>query len=223
MSVDPRVPEMFTKYAAGASLVEVGNEYGISRERVRQLFREAGLSTRSRAETAAIRGKPKPAAKPRRSRVGLHPEWARKRYSDGDLIGCLQMAGETVGGVLSARSYDGFARGRVFADGRRWPTHQTAANRFGSWREALKAAGLRANPSSPIAGQRIFDRGHCIDAVRHVDRELGRTPSVQDYERFSKASGGALPSSATIRARCGSWVGALRLAGLATPGGQSAS
>lgn len=37
---------MYALYQDGATLEEVGADYGITRERVRQLFKKAGLQTR---------------------------------------------------------------------------------------------------------------------------------------------------------------------------------
>jgi hypothetical protein len=137
-----------------------------------------------------------------------------ERYSREELIECLREASEELGGVLSTWAYTDLARTRHFADGRPWPTHQTHSLRFGSWRSALLEAGLEANPSSAIAGQRLFEVSHCIDAIRYVSHELGRAPSVRDYERIAIDSNGALPSSATIRKRCGSWGKAVEMAAL---------
>jgi hypothetical protein len=137
-----------------------------------------------------------------------------KRYSDAELLQVLCDANEAIGGVLTTTAYDRYAHERNFADGRPWPTHQTPFKRFGSWRRALLAAGLAANPSSAIAGRRIFDQSHCIDAIRHVHRQVGAVPTFSEYESIAKASGGAFPSSATVRNRCGSWAAALRMAEL---------
>src|SRR4051812_43407708 len=52
---DPRLSEMRRRYLAGASLNEVGRQFGITGERVRRLFREAGLRSRSPAEATALR------------------------------------------------------------------------------------------------------------------------------------------------------------------------
>lgn len=218
-SITDRVDAMYAMYQTGASLREVGAVYGISGERVRQLFAAAELATRSRAEANVRRKAEIPAAqseqtRQRKSRTGRRHAWAKKKFTDGELISCLQGASQVVGGVLSTTAYAHFAKTRRFPDGRQWPTHQTHFHRFGSWRNALRAAGLRANPSSAIAGQRLFEVGHCIDAIRHVYRELDRIPSVNDYERIATASNGALPSSATIRNRCGTWADALRMADL---------
>lgn len=50
-----RTREMYALYAEGATLEEVGAHFGITRERVRQVFREAGISTRSNTETHTLR------------------------------------------------------------------------------------------------------------------------------------------------------------------------
>src|SRR5579875_2266732 len=111
----------------------------------------------------------------------------------------LRAASMALGGVLSAHGYTDYARAQRTPDGRPWPTHQTHALRFGSWREAVTAAGLAANPSSPTAGQTIVEEGHCIDALRAAARARGRSPPTADeYEEFARASNGALPSQATV-------------------------
>jgi Sigma-70, region 4 len=51
---------MHSLYQTGATLEEVGERYGITRERVRQLFKKAGLETRSRRETLELNPRPGP-------------------------------------------------------------------------------------------------------------------------------------------------------------------
>jgi transposase len=244
---EERAREMHAEYQKGSTLEEVGAQFGVTRERVRQLFRQFDLPVRSVRESAALQRElqwaradevveafmelrdelavAKRLDMPQsvvqaivRERVsaGERRKATRhaKRYAEQELINCLKEARSQLGGVLTAAGYSEFARGRTFADGRPWPTHQTQALRFGSWRKALRVAGLRANKSSPIAGQRLFEVGHCLDAVRHLHRELGRVPTAADYERFAAESGGAYPSLATLRHRIGSWNEALRQAGI---------
>jgi DNA-binding CsgD family transcriptional regulator len=249
--IPERVLEMRELYDAGGTLGEVAERFGISRERVRQLFRDHGLPTRSIAEAAALRREqlvndhhekilelidagvaPKEVAErlgisPQLVRHALRDDPARRRlaafrrtaktkpkpkYSDEEIIECLRTANVELGGVLTTAEYTSFARPRRFADGRRWPLHQTASNRFGSWRAALQRAGLEANPPSAIAGQRLFTREHCVDAILEVERALGHPPTAAEYERAAVASNGTLPSLATVRHRCGSWQEALVLA-----------
>jgi hypothetical protein len=137
---------------------------------------------------------------------------ASVKYTDEDVLGCLRGASQALGGVLSTAAYTEFARGRSFTDGRPWPTHQTAVLRFGSWRAALDAAGLPSNPSSPIAGRRLFDEARCIDAILEVERVVGHLPGVREYEAYAAKMDGLLPSSSTIRHRFGSWQRALHRA-----------
>lgn len=50
-----RARSMYERYLEGLSLAEVGREYGLTRERVRQIFKEAGTPTRSRAAARDVR------------------------------------------------------------------------------------------------------------------------------------------------------------------------
>jgi hypothetical protein len=249
--VPARVLEMQELYDRGGTLGEVAERFGISRERVRQLFLAHGIPTRSLKETNALKrektrrshgdqilelvdacvapreiatrlGLPIAvvndtlATDPDRQRLVAFRRNSKKRprpkYTDDEIIECLRTASVELGGVLTTAEYTAFARTRTFEDGRPWPLHQTPANRFGSWRAALQTAGLEANPPSAVAGQRLFTRAHCIDAVLEVERELGRPPTAADYERAAVASRGVLPSLATVRHRCGGWQQALALA-----------
>lgn len=249
--IPQRVLEMRKLYDAGGNLGEVAERFGITRERVRQLFRAHGLPTRSIAEAAALRRErlvnehreqifelidagvaPNEIAErlgispqlvrdalrddPSRRRVAAFRRTAKTRpkpkYSDEEIIECLRTASVELGGVLTTAEYTNYARARRFPDGRPWPLHQTPFLRFGSWRDALQRAGLEANPPSAIAGQRLFTREHCIDAILEVERELGHPPTAAEYERAAAASNGILPSLATVRHRCGGWQEALVLA-----------
>jgi hypothetical protein len=55
--LDPRTRQMRAVYVQGLTLEQVGKQFGLTRERVRQIFCEAGLSTRSTRETRALRSK----------------------------------------------------------------------------------------------------------------------------------------------------------------------
>ena len=243
-TADPRVPAMYRLYEKGATLDEVGKAFGISKERVSQLFRRSGLSARSIREAAALKRNQAEARaneiraayddlgdygatavklglsratvedileedEPIRSRAPA-PRPGKKRYSNEDLLSCLRETSEAIGGVLGVADYNNYAKGRTFRDGRPWPTNQTFQLRYGSWRDALLAAGLAANPSTPIAGQRIFSEAHCIDALRHARRELGKVPTSHAYDRLARESQGALPSLATVRNRLGGWSDSLK-------------
>jgi hypothetical protein len=237
---------MYELYSRGATLAEVGDAFGLSRERVRQLLVESGVRTRGTGETLALqrsrelsesRGKVCSAFDEMRDtrRVSKHlgiphavvkaivkdhfpPRTRRnkrvkKLYSEEELLGFLKKASQELGGVLTTAAYNRFAKGRR-SRGRHWPTNQVYYQRFGSWRSALQTAGLAANRSSPIAGKRLFDESHCLDALRAAAREFGGAPTVAQYDTFARASHGGLPSAATVRNRCGRWNDALAKAGL---------
>lgn len=243
-----RVARMYALYNEGATLQEVGERFDLTRERVRQLFREHDLPVRSVAEAMALRraleaqnltraireafaethdiakvaarcGVPRSLAREVIEEEFEPREWrkqkaAHKKYSDEELLDFLRRASAAIGGVMSGGAYDKFARAKKTKDGRPWPTKQTAMLRFGSWREALIEAGLPTNPSSPIAGQILFDQGQCVDALRAAARHFGRPPTVSEYDEFARQSNGALPSAATVRNRLGKWYEALTKAGL---------
>jgi len=247
-----RIPErtrrMYDIYSAGATLEDVGDAFGLTRERIRQLFQAAGLHIRSNAETAALRreslarqeaeiarlfrdsGDVKSVARDLdldpsyvdgvvKRKVPAHWRFKDRAaslmlYSDEELLRCLATAQTELGGILSVADYKRLSKGRKLSRRRPWPTNQTFQNRFGSWRAALDLAGLRANPATPIAGKRIFEIAHCIDAVREVARAMGRVPTAAEYEDYARGMNGALPSLATLRHRCGTWLNALRLAKL---------
>jgi hypothetical protein len=252
--VPHRVQTMYSLYQDGASLTEVAEMFGVTRERVSQLFRQYDLRTRSIGEAAALKrqrladerreeilellisGKTRGAiarklslpesvvsevtvTDPKLRRLAALSKNSRSRprksrYNDDEIIACLRTASVELGGVLTAAEYTRFARTKRFADGRPWPTNQTPAHRFGSWSAALQRAGLEANRPSPIAGQRLFTRAHCVDAILEVERELGHPPTSAEYERAAARSSGILPSLATVRNRCGTWQEALVLAAL---------
>lgn len=230
----------------GATLEEIGQAMGVSRERVRQILKKRGAPARSTSDTFRLRREQHllkrdeilrrfretfdaeqvseelavPVSIVRDVTAGIarslhmqHRKPYPRRWSDDELIGFLQEASQAVGGVLTCGDYNDYARSRSTRK-KPWPTHQTIFKRFGSWREALSRAGLRSNPASAITGKYLFEDSHCVDALRDAARELETAPTVQQYEEFARSSNGGVPSSATIRNRFGSWIDALRAAGL---------
>lgn len=55
--LDERTRQMHSVYVTGLTLEQVGKLFDLTRERVRQIFREAGLSIRTTSETRALRSK----------------------------------------------------------------------------------------------------------------------------------------------------------------------
>jgi hypothetical protein len=77
----------------------------------------------------------------------------------------------------------------------------------------LVQAGLKAHPSSGVAGRGRFNEDSCARAVRRARRAIGKVPTALDYEAFARDAEGAAPSLSTVRKVCGSWEQALVLAG----------
>ena len=79
------------------------------------------------------------------------------------------------------------------------PSAQIAAALFGTWNDALRAAGLEINRDPDK-----WTRASVLEALRHLERELGRQPVCQDV----KSPPAGYPSDAVIRRRFGSWAAA---------------
>ena len=79
-SLDPRTRRMRDLYASGATLQEVGERFGLTRERVRQLFRAHDIPIRTAKETAALR---------REHLLARHGERIRAAYVPGAELGAL--------------------------------------------------------------------------------------------------------------------------------------
>jgi hypothetical protein len=176
--VSQRTREMYALYADGATLEEVGSRFRLTRERVRQVFQEAGLPTRSITETHALRhdrllsersdeirsafsesedveevsqrlGVPRVVVKEIADRHFPHSAESRQKlrrrpplYPPDELITFLQQAGAAVPGKLTTGKYAKYASRRHTDDGRPWPSFQTHAKRFDTWRKALAQAGV---------------------------------------------------------------------------------
>ncbi|WP_309131296.1 homing endonuclease associated repeat-containing protein [Brevibacterium sp.] len=96
------------------------------------------------------------------------------------------------------------------------PTSQTAVQRFGSWNEALKAAGLATSSTGRAKGQLRFDAA-AYDRTLGVfvaDCEKRGVPATyKEYSAFAAERKGEVPSAAAVRKFYGSWNKALASAG----------
>jgi hypothetical protein len=120
------------------------------------------------------------------------------KYSDGDIVAALVHVAAELGEVPTPRQYS--ARTRELE----LPSLPTVLNRAGSWRNALRAAGM--HPSSPArsARQPRWTETECWRVLHRVVRDLGEVPSLRTYERFI-ADRSDMPSSSTLRNRLGRW------------------
>ena len=121
---------------------------------------------------------------------------------------------------LTASRYDALRRtvldslGATSAQGATvWPpTSQTAVQRFGSWNEALKSAGLATNRVGRAKGQLRFDAAAYDRAIAEFladceSRGVGAT--YKAYTEYAAEHKGEVPSAAAVRKFYGSWNAAL--------------
>jgi hypothetical protein len=117
-----------------------------------------------------------------------------RRLSREDLIEALHKLAERVG--RTPIEYDTYDYPDI-------PSHTIFVKRFGTWREALQAAGIPLNPQ--YMG---YDPEDLLEHLRTVAEGLGRTPTQAEL----RETGG--PHPATYRAHFGSWKAALAEVGL---------
>lgn len=83
-----------------------------------------------------------------------------------------------------------------------YPSAWTYYDRFGSWNNALKLAGLDNNDFK-------YKENQLLELLKKFERENGRVPTVRDFNNDSE-----YPSFRTYQTRFGSWSKALKLAEL---------
>lgn len=111
---------------------------------------------------------------------------------EADLLADIARVADDLGKPPSAREYE--------RNGRYSLTVQK--KRFGSWNDAKERAGL------PVEYEHAIDRGRLLDDLRRVADDLGRSPSMTEYDEH-----GAF-GSRTYQDRFGLWNDAKREAGL---------
>ncbi len=127
----------------------------------------------------------------------------RRRFSDEQIIGALQVAALRLGRAPRQRAWDGV------------PSRETIQARFGGWDKALKAAGIERDD---WRGAHRASPADCVAALRAAREHLGHWPWLWEFRagkprEHLKRLG--LPSSATtiVAHLGGSWAEALRRAG----------
>lgn len=133
------------------------------------------------------------------------PRSRQPRYSDQELRSLLRAVPEVRERPLTHDAYNEWAAGQSFPDARPYPGHQTMALRWGSWRAALLAADLPANPrSGPTSA---LSRQTAVAGVVSCWRELNHPPTVGQYDLWSPSH--AAPASASVRKFVDGWHDAL--------------
>lgn len=96
------------------------------------------------------------------------------------------------------------------------PTSQTAVQRFGSWNDALKAAGLATSSVGRARGQLRFDEAAYDKAIAAFVADCesrGTAATYKAYTDYAAEYKGEVPSAAAVRKFYGSWNAALAAVG----------
>jgi hypothetical protein len=168
-------------------------------------FREGGDVARTARElgvTAAgagdvVRDLATPADRAERSKRLADRSRANVKFTLDDLKAAIRSVQSKVGTVPSSQQYSRHAAEMGL------PSLATVAHRFGSWNNALRAAGLE-----PLRTRRTYSprwsAEACRRALAELASELGGLPTAQQYDLLASASD-ELPSLATVRNRLGRW------------------
>ena len=234
--IDPRAKDMAARYAAGETLAAIADVYGLTRERVRQILNKHGGpdaldARRARAEAREAADADLRAAmfewidnNPGRSRRDIatrfntaEPEVSRLlgpaasrlliRYQPADvqftaneICDLLAYIAQEQGEPLSADTYDS-----VYLE-YGGPTSGRIMQRFGSWNNACRAAGLETNQGRPTYSRR-WSESDLIEAVAGYLASPGSAGTYAGYDEWARRTAGA-PSAQTVRNALGPWSAA---------------
>ena len=127
----------------------------------------------------------------------------RKTHSDEEIFVSLRRVAAILGRRPLRREYDKY---RYDSE----PIANTIARRFGSWKEALVAAGI--DPKDPGQNPNFLSDGEILEYLREIARVVGHTPSVAEYNALRRPH---MACSTTVSERFGGrWEYAIEAAGL---------
>lgn len=227
---------MAARYQAGETLAAIAARYGLTRERVRQILRKFGgpdadAARQARAEAQSAADAELRAAmlewlheRPGQSRqdVAAHfgiPESgisrllgvealrllirrqpAEVQFTDDEICDLLAYIAEEEGEPLSADTYDS-----VYLE-YGGPTSGRILQRFGSWNNACRAAGLETNQGRPSYTRR-WTENDLVEAVAEYLQSPGNAGTYSGYDLWARSTPGA-PSAQTVRNVLGPWSAA---------------
>jgi hypothetical protein len=127
----------------------------------------------------------------------------RKTYSDEEIFVSLRRAVKILCRRPLRREYEKYRNDSE-------PTADTIARRFGSWKEALIAAGI--DPKDPEQNPNFLTDGEILGHLQEIARVVGHTPSVAEYNALRRPH---MACSTTVSERFGGrWEYAIEAAGL---------
>lgn len=227
-----RILSLHESFLKGASLRQIAESQGMSYEGIRQLFIKHGLSTQRTSNSFAAGWKHHEEIWDLYKRHGtiekvvaetgiqrdvvshilnempLRQIYRRKgegsEYEKDDLLNALREAADICGEPLTIPAY------RQFAPKKKWPADLTVKRAFGSWADACKAAGVKANPAEGPR-KNAYTEADCLNSLRICAAEHdGRIPSYGEYTKWAREH--KQPSGPTVRVKVGPWREALRKA-----------
>lgn len=220
------------------SLRELGDEIGLTYERVRQLFEDESLPPKKVKRQTVRRYSKKFSADQDVERIqtlyrkhgtieAVHEETGHPVEHISQIVANMPLRevyrrrGETpsykhsyVVECLQEAAKElgeplGRLRYREEAAKRGWPTDLTVIRAFKTWKKACDAAGVKCNPAEgPRKG--AYTAQDCITAMRICAAEVERIPSYEMYSEW--ASERQQPSGSTVRVKVGPWRKALKRA-----------
>jgi hypothetical protein len=233
-SCDERTMAMALRYASGETLAAIGRDYGLTRERVRQILHKSGLvdAAGARAARQALRRKADDALRarlrawaatnPGRSREVAAAELGIAVSEVGRLLGSdarlrfveerhheLQVSDEEVlAGLRRAAAVLGDPlvadRYDTYFPDRGLLSSVRIIQRWGTWNAACRAAGLSVN-----SGRRSYRRRWTeAEMLEHVADYLmgeGCRGTYYGYDVYARGASDA-PSAQTVRNTFGAWA-----------------
>ena len=179
---DSRARCMVMLRGGGLTLEEIAQQYGLSRERVRQILGRSGAPDRAQvaeARSRSIRNAVQARAKE------LTARWARGEEM-AELAREAGVSRRVVAEVILATA--------------------TAADRVN-----------HAVAKSARRDSTVYTDAQLLEGLKQAAGELGRAPTVADYDQWASRTGG-VARAATVRRRFDGWVNALHAAGLSEHG-----
>lgn len=182
------------RYRSGETLEAIGNDYGLSRERIRQIVRKHGVETYNRSVLAYrtwvdSNGEQVnatfSATRSINATCAAHPEvpaaWVRRLLrprAHESVHGRSAVAkvwtdneifaalrSASINGVVTTTGYARWRRSGATVEGRTPPTTSLITWRFGSWKQAAQAAGLSIGRTSRPHYERQWTREDALTAV----------------------------------------------------------
>lgn len=259
--VEDRSKAVLVLRSRGLTLQEVGDIFGISRERVRQIedradpmgtkvaelrndrlrefaYASVDLINEVARENPGMRVNDLARAVSERLprdiwvtedqvRIVLGPEALKRRhvdvwdgrdipkkYTDDEVLESLRTAFR-----VSEKPHLSINYYRKYEVGQDVPSSAHVIQRFGTWNEACKRAGIPHGDTN-LTYTRRWTPDVCVAAVARFINEVDGNPSAGKYDEWSRGIED-VPSMATVRNRCGKWNEILKMAYAKIEGGTS--